>query len=67
MIDNILIMMNLLWDFYLLVHVKMTIDGVRRTAQQQVTRALKDHARFDFGCRLSIVLRIQSYILHMFW
>ncbi|KAK4844286.1 hypothetical protein QYF36_018501 [Acer negundo] len=26
--------------------VQMTIDGVRRTAQQQVNRALKDHARF---------------------
>lgn len=24
----------------------MTIDGVKRTAQQQVNRALKDHARF---------------------
>ncbi|XP_065619172.1 uncharacterized protein LOC112023786 [Quercus suber] len=26
--------------------VQMTIDGVKRTAQQQVNRALKDHARF---------------------
>ncbi|PIA31102.1 hypothetical protein AQUCO_05300139v1 [Aquilegia coerulea] len=26
--------------------VQMTIDEVKRTAQQQVTRALKDHARF---------------------
>lgn len=25
----------------------MTIDGVKRSAQQQVNRALKDHARFD--------------------
>ncbi|KAM5573225.1 hypothetical protein ABKV19_012985 [Rosa sericea] len=26
--------------------VQMTIDGVKRTAQQQVNRALKDHSRF---------------------
>lgn len=26
--------------------VQMTIDGVKRTAQEQVNRALKDHARF---------------------
>ncbi|KAL8141812.1 hypothetical protein V2J09_014844 [Rumex salicifolius] len=26
--------------------VQMTIDGVKRTAQQQMNRALKDHARF---------------------
>uniref|UniRef100_A0A7N0VMH0 PH domain-containing protein n=1 Tax=Kalanchoe fedtschenkoi TaxID=63787 RepID=A0A7N0VMH0_KALFE len=26
--------------------VQMTLDGVKRTAQQQVDRALKDHARF---------------------
>lgn len=25
----------------------MTFDGVKRSAQQQVNRALKDHARFD--------------------
>ncbi|KAF9624988.1 hypothetical protein IFM89_016808 [Coptis chinensis] len=27
-------------------YMTMTIDGVKRTAQQQVTKALKDHARF---------------------
>ncbi|KAF5190506.1 Protease do-like 5 protein [Thalictrum thalictroides] len=32
---------------YSLLLIQMTIDEVKRTAQQQVTRALKDHARDD--------------------
>lgn len=28
-----------------LIGNQMTIDGVKRTAQEQVNRALKDHAR----------------------